>query len=686
MYTRILAITMLLTATLGISQDTIPVIDGYILESLTEQSDDETTHDFYTLYENLEVVLNNPININRATQYDLEELGIFDYSQILDILKHRDTYGSFLSIYELQSIPSLDLATLRAAFPFITIGDRPQKEDFVSLLGSAQHTVFSKYKRVLQPRKGYQSTPDEGGYHGTPDHLYLRYKIDAGQKLRAALTIEKDPGEVFFDRNKGIEYLSGYLYTRNPTNFLDDVAIGDYSISMGQGLIMHNSFGGGKSSYVMKVRKSGRTIKPYGSINESNFLRGIAASSSLKNWKATVFGSVKKVDASAIRDSVIDTGFERVSSFNISGLHRTQAELARKHNTINTHLGGILAYKNRNWGIAANILHTTYDKTVQTNERPYKRYAFQGKSLSNLSIDYNYRYRNFMIFGESAMSDNRGHAHIHGILASIGRFTDAALVYRNYGHRYQVLQANAFSESSQPINERGIYMGLSFKPWKKWTFSTYYDLWNHDWYRYQKDAPTKGKEVLCKLEYYKKRKLRSYLQYRYESKGENLRNDNKTSAITDRNQHRLRLHMSYTVNKGLELRNRLEYCHTEKASSSSTGFMAYTDVIYKPIEYPYSFTARYAVFDTDDFQSRIYAYENDILYEFSIPFFSGKGSRFYINNRYKITRWLTAELHYGITFYNNTIHDLDFSGIGSGNERINDNKIEEIKIQLKFKY
>jgi len=108
--------------------------------------------------------------------------------------------------------------------------------------------------------------------------------------------------------------------------------------------------------------------------------------------------------------------------------------------------------------------------------------------------------------------------------------------------------------------------------------------------------------------------------------------------------------------------------------------LLYQDFIYKPISSPWRITARYAIFDTDDFNSRIYAYENDILYEFYIPAYANKGSRFYVNLRYDVTRWLIAEFRIARTQYEN------LTEISSGNNQISGDTQTEAKAQLVFKF
>jgi hypothetical protein len=103
-------------------------------------------------------------------------------------------------------------------------------------------------------------------------------------------------------------------------------------------------------------------------------------------------------------------------------------------------------------------------------------------------------------------------------------------------------------------------------------------------------------------------------------------------------------------------------------------------LIYKQLSSPISFAARYALFETDSYYSRIYAYENDVLYAFSIPAYNGRGSRFYISAKYHIARGIDFWLRYAQTFYS------DRNEIGSSKEQINGNTKSEIKAQLRLKF
>ena len=69
---------------------------------------------------------------------------------------------------------------------------------------------------------------------------------------------------------------------------------------------------------------------------------------------------------------------------------------------------------------------------------------------------------------------------------------------------------------------------------------------------------------------------------------------------------------------------------------------------------------RLAWFKTDSYQSRIYAYENNVLYGYSFPSFMGEGWRTYLNLSWKPLNGLTCYLKGGFTVY------PDREVIGSG--------------------
>jgi hypothetical protein len=74
----------------------------------------------------------------------------------------------------------------------------------------------------------------------------------------------------------------------------------------------------------------------------------------------------------------------------------------------------------------------------------------------------------------------------------------------------------------------------------------------------------------------------------------------------------------------------------------------------------------------------LYAYENDVLYSYSIPVFFDKGYRYYLTLDYDITKKLSFWLRWAQTIYR------DKNLIGSGPDEINGNKKTEVKFQARY--
>ena len=279
------------------------------------------------------------------------------------------------------------------------------------------------------------------------------------------------------------------------------------------------------------------------------------------------------------------------------------------------------------------------------------------------------------------MSDNGGMATINGLLAGLSRHAQVAILFRSFDRDYQSLTPNAFGESSAATNERGLYTGLEITPTGRWKIQLYHDMWNHPWLRFNVDAPSDGREYFARLTYTIKRRLEIYAQVK--SKVNALNNNHDDAPISDLGTQRrsqVRLHVNNILDKAIQLRTRLEWSFYSLDSEKQKGFLVYQDFIYKPIASPWQASVRITLFDTDDFQSRIYTYENDLIYYYAIPAFNDRGNRFYINLRYKGVRNLTMEIKYARTRW------LDMTTVGSGNDEITGDSRSEIRGQIIYRF
>jgi len=696
-----LSLILIAIASLGIAQE-IPqeIIDQ--IETYIEDGENEEA-DILNLYERLLSFYNAPLNINTLTYDEIKELGMLSDIQIMDILNHRDIFGDFLSIEEIQSIHSIqaDLAKILQYFLWVKDSNKMQVS-IPQMLKQSNNELYLKASQIVQDKKGY--IPNEDGetkYLGDKNRVFLRWRNSFSTNQRMGIILEKDAGEEIFKsaKNAGFDYLTFHYYLKDYSNLIKEVAVGDYTLSFGQGLISHNSFGSGKSAYVSNVRKGGRVVRPYNSVQENSFYRGAAATLSVHNHiDLSIYGSHVNRDGNAL--TVIDTidpenpVVERFSSFQLSGNHRTASEKEDQGTIAVSSYGASLQYSKPNFGIAINTLANNFNGSLDRSDNLYNRYRYRGDHLHNASIDYNYRYRNFNFFGESAISStDNGTAHIIGALVGLSRKFSTTLMYRNYSRSYNSINPNGFGEGTTVNNEVGFYMGMEYRIDRKWTVRAYADYWKHPWLRFNISRPSSGREYLIRIDYYIKRKLLIYAQYIHENKLADYSTVSRLIKNTGfQKRHRLRLNVDNTISKELKLRSRLEFSRFENPMEQSYGVLLYQDVIYKPQSSPLSLSTRIAYFDTDDFDSRIYAFENSVLYEFSILSYFNQGVRYYINARYKATRALTIELRLAQTKYSRTgmVRDPNspylIEAISSGNEQIIGNQKTEIKMQMRYKF
>src|SRR4026209_1505215 len=102
-------------------QETPPTTTEQQLENLTDADQSETEDDSYL--QQLEQFRKNPVNLNTADENDLKELKILSGLQIANFISYRKLFGKFISVYELQAVPSWDIQTIRKLLPFITLAE-----------------------------------------------------------------------------------------------------------------------------------------------------------------------------------------------------------------------------------------------------------------------------------------------------------------------------------------------------------------------------------------------------------------------------------------------------------------------------------------------------------------------------------------------------------------------------------
>ena len=683
-----LFICLFLVSIYSFSQEKSDLIQQRI-EFISEQMEEEDI-DLTTVFEQLNYFLEHPLNLNFATRDELESLGLLNEIQIRNLLIHIQLNGRLISIFELQSLEFWDLATIQLVLPFVKV-DEKLEQVHVGLKEALKYGVYETYLRyqtIPEIKKGNTLVFDSlnlisnSNYLGNKDHYYSRFRYSYKTNLSIGVTGDKDPGEQFFkgSQKQGFDFYSFHAFYKGGKH-IKSVVVGDYQVQIGQGLNFWSGFAFGKTADVTNVKKSATSIRPYTSTDESRFLRGGAVEFGFKNFSLLTFASSKTMDAILSVDSTINDR-EFISSIQMTGLHRTNTEVSRKDIVKEEIAGSNLRFGLRNFQFGTAVIYQRYTTFYSKQIQPYNQFDFRGKELVSLSGDYNWVVKNFNFFGEVSRSSFSGAiAQIHGLLISLDSRVTLSLVYRNYDKAYQTFYNSGFSEGSAVQNEKGLYVGLKFKLSNTLTFNSYLDNFIFPWLKYQVDKPSSGHEFLSQVNYKPSKQLEIYGRYREQLRQKNSKlSDGSVPEIEDVIQRNYRFNLNYSVSESIVLKSRIEYVTIDRQSSKrEQGTIISQDIQYKPKSLPFDISVRYALFQTDSYDSRIYMYESNAQNIFSIPAFYYQGSRAYFMLRYSFLKRFDLWVRYGTTIYSNR------KTIGTGSEEINGSVKSDVSIQLRVR-
>jgi hypothetical protein len=657
----ILSLMLILTINLFAQDPMIQQTVEQLIESAGEEAADQ--FDMQEVIDDLIRYKQNPLNVNFATEEELSDLHLLSSYQIKNLISYREKTSTIYSIYELASVEGFTPDILSRIEPFISF----EQSQMGTVKKHPESDVFLRFSRsFIAP-----SASEISKFEGSPDRLYLRIRhLSADYSF--GYVGEKDPGESFFkpSNKHGFDYNSAFVNCRfGKAN--NRLFAGDYNVRFGQGLVAWQGFSMGKSAESTQIFRADPGIRSYSSTDENQFFRGIGSQINTGRFIFSPFVSITRVDAHV--DTINGTTY--FGAFQTSGYHRTNSEIEGENAVGQITAGGHVSYKFRQWLLGFTGIFNRFDTEMNRDDTPNNHFLPEGKNNFVGGFDWKGSFRQVYFFGELAGSAHSGKAILSGLMVKPTPTAELSLVYRNVNQSYFSYFANAFTESSRINDEQSLYIGAKLFPFEHWTIVGYIDMFENKWLKYTTAAPSVGTELFTQISFNPAKRTSYYLRYFMEDKDQKVRSGN---LIYNEKQiiNRLRFNFAHLMNEQFSLKSRIEFSFYSREVKEK-GFLVFQDVLYKPQQQYFAINGRIAYFNTDGYESRLYAYENDVLYSFSIPPFYGHGFRTYLNLQLRFLANLSFWLKFAVT------HQL---AQGVDVTRQNSTTKSEIKLQLRYQF
>lgn len=674
-------------------------------QALTNMLEDNTADDKNTgLIEYLESLSANPIDINKADPEELLEIPFLNTEQAVLILQFRDSISGFTHPAQLYSIGLLDSASAARILPFIKVVpllpektahiqkpseqsdegniDATQKNAELQKNADPKKKAESKKKTELQNRGGAQKRTEEhikaaplwsislrsrmtydlaesrgfseDKYPGSRYKLYNRMRLGYGSRYQLGLLTEKDEGE------KNIaDFTSLYFLIKNIGVF-DQIIAGDFLYEFGEGLISWSPYGfTAGSDAVQTVQRHSRSVIPYSGSGESRFFRGAGFNGHYKSFGLSAFISANSYDASV--DSLTDI----VTSIDIDGLHRTDSEIGKRNNLHSFSFGSEASV-----GIFDRIrlsmlyMRTNFDHGLTARGKTKKVF-------DNFSLAYQMTLSGYYFSGESSLYDGLL-ATVNSLRFNISPQLSGIFSVRRYPEGFIAHNSYCFGAGSgRTQNEEGIFSGINLKH-SIGKFGLYIDI--HRFPSATSDNPYPSKGNALYLDYEKRFPGKINFNLRYRSSQKEVLSGNR---IEEKAARSVKADVLYEPAKNLRLQQRADLVFFDLGKTHQNGYAFHQSVKYD-IKTKAVLYARVVFFQTDSYDTRIYAYEYDLPGVVSNSALYGKGIRWFVMVNYKVLGDLVLSAKYSETY------KPDEKSLGTGWDKITGNLDNRISIQIEY--
>ncbi len=588
--------------------------------------------DLESLYEYLEWLTVNPVNINTASIEQLESLPMMTPFMVASIIDYRRDYGLISSMAELSLIDGFDEQLVMDLTPFIIIGGISD----VNLHRPKTSKLF-KQKLVIRTKSVFARKEEE--LYGIPLSIYTKYRITFNDKYSAGFTFETDRGERGFP-----DFYSMYLFAKDiPISYdskvkISSLAVGDYSMRFGQGLVLWNGFSMSGLSEPSAAYRKQHGITPYTSSDENAYFHGAGI---------TIVTDNPQIELSAAYShNLLDARIENDGFVTLpeDGLHDSEGLENAENNLAEDVIGMNVCWRNDFLKIGTTLAFYSYALDDARRKSYYNEHLRYDGWWGNASVDFLLSLRGFRIFGELALDRRGTFAGIAGAVFPLWEDAECSLLYRYYDPYYIATHSGAYNVSSCN-NEHGITVSFKWRPMRSLAVysEAVYTRFPYHRYGVRGESDKVSASAICEwgISYSSKFSFKTSFSW----------DTGKQICV-----EKLRAEYFYSTDFGMQSVTRAECC-ISGMDQITIGGLVYNELIYASPFDKFKGSVRATLFSAMDWDSRIYCYERDLPGSFSVPAYYGRGISIYAMLTYKPYRWLNVSIKCSGTIYTDDIKD-----------------------------
>ncbi|MEG1580471.1 MAG: hypothetical protein RR386_04340 [Bacteroidaceae bacterium] len=664
---------LMVCATTFVTAQTITWEDFVEQITAEEFNEEETQSEQQQTLDELVEIHQQPFDINSVDSLDLLRLPFLSGKEISALLRYRNKNAPLLTLGELQLIGSLSGTTRQYLSLFLKCDPIKQKTKWFA---TNANEVATRIDVPLYQRAGYRSytakelahSPNKA-YLGNALYTSLRYRYNS-PRLQYGITAEKDAGEPFFAKgNTTFDAYHFYLFGKT-SGLLHTWALGDYRVHFGQGLVIGTGYMNNGLSVLMSKQNASEGIRKHSSTDEVNYLRGAATSLRIGHVKLTALVSFRKLDATLRGDSV-------VSSFPKNGYHRTPLEWSKKNNIRQLTLGSNLKWNTRLFQLGATAMYHSFDTPIVPSSQRYNRYRMRGKTFFNVSADYGLHYRNISWNGEVATSQKGGMAMLNTLRYTLGFSSSLFLLQRAYSFRYVSPSSYSYTTGGSVQNEQGLMIGTTLRLYKQLQFTGYVDVYRFPWATFRvASAPSEGFRGFVQIVQQFRKHGTLLLRYQVKCWQQDLKKHTQPARFY---RHTVRTQFTQATDKWSFVSALNGVLGLAPNQKNQMGWAVSERISYKPRKQQ-RLAAMFAYFHTDDYDTRIYIYEPNVLYASAFPTCYYHGLRCVALGTVGMGRHFEVSARYTLTHY------FDRETIGSGTQQIFAPSKNDLSFQLRYTF